>query len=441
MSLFGSLNTAISGLTAQSTAFGNISENLSNAQTVGYKRVDTSFIDFLTTSTAQQNQPGAVTAKPDYINNVQGAITQTDNPDALAITGQGFFAVSEANGTSDGLTTFDAQQFYTRAGDFTINAQGFLVNSAGQYLNGWSVNPTTGQANQNNLAPIQINQTSANPVATSNVNLSANLPDTPATGTATSTDPLSSQITVFDALGTSHAVDLNWVQNSSDDWTVSITAPDDTTGGQLGTADVQFGSASGNSVPEGTIGQISSPTGTVSTAGFTPGQPATLQFTANFGEGNQTITLNLGNYGQTNGVTQDAGTAYAQRGLTQDGVPPGAFSGVTLQSNGDVVVNYDNGQNRTIAQVPVVTFNDPDALQAQNGEAFTTTDGSGTPLAEVAGSNGAGSLVTSSVENSNVDIATEFSQLIVAQQAYSADAKVVTTADELLQTTIDLKQQ
>ena len=441
MSLFGAMNTAISGLTAQSAAFGNISENVANANTIGYKRVDTSFIDYLTTSTAQQNQPGSVTTLPDYVNNVQGTISQTDDSDALAIDGQGFFAVSEEDGSQNGLPIFDAQQYYTRAGDFTMNSNGYLVNSAGQYLNGWSVDPTTGQVNMNQLSPIQVSQTSINPVATSTVDLSANLPATPASGTATSTDPLSSQITVFDSLGTSHVVNLNWVQNSTDDWTVSVTAPDDTTGGQLGSADVQFGTASGNSVAEGTIGQISSPTGTVSTAGFSNGSAATLNFTANFGEGNQTITLNLGTYGQTNGVTQDAGTSYSLRGLTQNGVPPGAFSGVTMQTNGDVVVNYDNGQSRAIAQVPVVTFNDPNALQAQNGEAFTATANSGTPLAEAAGSNGAGTLVTGSVESSNVDIATEFSQLIVDQQAYSANAKVVTTADQLLQTTIEMKEE
>ena len=121
MSLFGSINTAISGLTAQSDAFGNISDNVANSQTVGYKRVDTSFVDYLTTSSPTQNQPGSVTAQPDYINNVQGAITQTDNPLGLAITGQGFFAVSTQAGTANNLPTFATQQEYTRAGDFQMD--------------------------------------------------------------------------------------------------------------------------------------------------------------------------------------------------------------------------------------------------------------------------------------------------------------------------------
>jgi flagellar hook protein FlgE len=113
---------------------------------------------------------------------------------------------------------------------------------------------------------------------------------------------------------------------------------------------------------------------------------------------------------------------------------------VTTTTSGDIVVNYTNGQSRTIAQVPVVTFPAPDALQSQNGSSFTATTSAGDPLANAAGTNGAGALVTNSVEGSNVDLATEFSNLIVAQQAYSANAKVVTTASQLLQVTLDMKQ-
>jgi flagellar hook protein FlgE len=205
---------------------------------------------------------------------------------------------------------------------------------------------------------------------------------------------------------------------------------------------VKFGTLSGNPVPEGTIGQISTTAataGSITTSGYTAGQAATLDFTVDFGSGTQSITLNLGTYGQTNGVTQYAGSDYSLRDLTQDGVPPGNFSGVTTQANGDVVVNYNNGQSRTIAQIPLVTFNNPNALQRQNGQSFTATRDSGQPLANAANTNGAGSIVTGSIEGSNVDIATEFSQLIVAQQAYSANAKVVTSSDQMLQITINMK--
>ncbi|MBN8899719.1 MAG: flagellar hook-basal body complex protein, partial [Rhodospirillales bacterium] len=229
-------------------------------------------------------------------------------------------------------------------------------------------------------------------------------------------------------------------RNAQDDWTVSIDVPDDTVGTARGTAVVQFGAASGNGVAEGTVGQIGSTTGSVTSAGYVAGSAATLTFTDDFGSGPQTITLNIGTYGQTDGVTQYAGSTYNLRGLTQDGVPPGSFAGVTTQSNGNIIVNYDNGQTRRIAQVPLVTFNAPNKLQRQAGQAATPTIDSGTPLAQAAGTNGAGNLVINSLEGSNVDIASEFSKLIVAQRAYSANTKMVTTADDLLQQTIEMKR-
>jgi flagellar hook protein FlgE len=154
--------------------------------------------------------------------------------------------------------------------------------------------------------------------------------------------------------------------------------------------------------------------------------------------GTQKITLNLGDIGQTNGVTQFSSNSFTLRGLSQDGVAPGSFTGISTETSGDIYANYDNGQTRLLAQVPVATFGDADALQSQNGSSYTVTNGSGNPSLQDAGTNGAGSLVTSSLESSNVDIASQFSQLIVAQNAYSANAKVVTTADQLMQTTINM---
>jgi flagellar hook protein FlgE len=448
MSLFGAMNTAISGLNAQSNAFGNISDNVANAQTIGYKRVDTSFIDYLTTSNASRNNPGSVVARPDYVNNVQGTVTQSDNPLGLAIAGQGFFAVSQKTGEANGLPTFSPQKYYTRAGDFQMDKNGYLVNSANEALNGWPVDPITGTANQNTLAPIQVTQTVYNPVATSTVTLAANLPATPAVDTVAT--PLSSNIDVYDALGTVHTVTLNWTLNPigsgappavANNWTVGIVMPDDP--GFTGSANVTFGDAANNLAP-GTVALVDRGIGGITTSTYNPGntaaQPSYLQLNADFGSGAQPIQLNLGTYGLADGVTQYAGTEYSLRGLTQNGVPPGSYSSVTTQANGDIVVNYDNGQSRTIAQVPLITFNNPDQLQRQDGQAFTATVESGTPLAEQASTNGAGNLVTESVESSNVDIATEFSKLIVAQRAYSANTKMVTTADDMLQQTIDMKR-
>jgi len=433
MSLFGALTTAVSGLSAQSTAFGNISDNVANSQTVGFKEVDTDFIDYLTTSTRQQNEPGSVVARPDYTNGKQGTITQSSNPLALAIAGQGFFAISEQNGVVSGTTdpTFSAQTYFSRAGDFQMDKNGYLSNSAGEFLQGWNVDPTTGVADQSQLRTIQITQSQFTPVATSSVNLSANLPTTAAAGT-----PVSSQVQVFDSLGNQHAISLSWTQNSASDWTVTASSADNTPTTTIGSADVLFG---GSGVPAGTISGFTNASTGVTGSGFTLNQPATLTLPTNFGSGAQNITLNLGNFGQANGVTQFAASAYSLRSLSQNGVPPGSFTGITMTASGDVVANYNNGQSQTIAQVPIITFANADALQRQNGQAFTATTASGDAVAQATNTNGAGDLVTGSVESSNVDIASEFSKLIVAQQAYSANAKIVTTADTMLQTTINMK--
>ena len=440
MSLFNALTTAVSGLDAQSAAFTNISDNIANSETTGYKGVDTDFVNYLTQSDATQNESGSVATLPEYTNNVQGSITQSTDPLALAISGQGFFDVSQSTGTANAAgtgTTFNAQQYYTRNGDFSVNSQGYLVNGAGYALDGWSVDPSTGAANQTSLSPIQISQSTYQPVATSNVTLSADLPATPS-----GTTPITSQVDVYDSLGTEHTLNMSYTQNSTNDWTVTVSSPDNTAGGSttIGSAEIQFGSTSGNNVPAGTIGSITNTTGVLSASSFSAGGAATLSLSPDFGEGTQPITLNLGTYGGASGLTQYAGTSFDLLGVSQNGVPQGSFSNVSIDDSGNVVVNYSNGQSQTVAQVPITTFNAPDALQSQNGQAYTATNESGNALTNSVGSNGAGTLVVGSTEDSNVDIATEFTKLITAQEAYSANAKVITTADQLATTTIDMKQ-
>ena len=354
----------------------------------------------------------------------------------MAISGNGFFAVQESTGTnSDGSTAFSAQQYYTRAGDFSVNKSGYLVNSAGEYLQGWSVDPNTGVADQTKLQTIKISDSEYNPVPTSKLTLSANLPATPSTTATTA-----SQVQIYDALGTKHTLNVNWTQNSTNDWTATITSPDNTSGATIGTAEVKFGAASGNPVDEGTIGSITGATGAVTSSAYSATGEATLTAIANFGVGDQPISIDLGAFGSSSGVTQFAGTAYTLHSVDQNGAAVGAYSGVTIDSNGSVIANYDNGLTRTLAEVPIATFTDPDALNRVSGQAFTANDTSGLATNQSVNANQAGSLVVGSSEASNVDIATEFSKLIVAQQAYGANSKVITTADDMLTQTIDMKR-
>ncbi len=434
MSILGAMTTAITGLSAQSTAFSNIGDNVANSQTTGYKGVDTTFGNYLSTSTLVTNGSDAVVARPEYTNAVQGVVSQSSNPLDLAIAGQGFLPVSMPTGEAKGLPTFNQQQLYTREGDFKLDQNGYMVNSTGHFLSGWPV-AADGTVDATKLVPLQVGQSGYAPVKTSTASLAANLPATPS-----STAPVTTEMPVIDAQGTQQNLELTWTKSTSAQNTWSLSIAQKGSSKALGSVDVAFGAAGSASAPEGTIGAVTATGGTVAGSTFTAGQQATVGLTADFGLGPQPITVNLGTFGGTDGVTQFAGTSYNLVSLSQNGVPPGSFSGVTMQSNGNVVVNYDNGSSRTLAKVPVVTFSNPDALQPQNGQAFLVSKESGTARVNQAGSNGAGTLVVSSLEASNVDIAREFTKLIVAQRAYSANTKMVTTADELLQQTIDMKR-
>jgi flagellar hook protein FlgE len=427
MSLLGAMSTAISGLNAQSAAFSNISDDVANSQTVGFRGVATNFIDYLTQSNAFENQSGNVATTPQYENELQGSVQQSSNPLALAIDGQGFFAVSQTTGTnSAGNPEFSPLTNYTRAGDFTLDAQGYLVNSAGGYLNGWAVDQATGSVNSGMLSPIQVSQTQFTPVPTSQVSLIANVPSTPSANSN-----LSSTVDIYDATGASHQLDMTWVQNATNDWTLNLSSPDNTGGASIGSVEMLFNA-------NGTLASLENGTGSVAISGT--GSTAAITLSPQFNGVTQNITMNLGTFGGTSGITQFAGTDYQLSSLTQNGAAPGSFTGISITSAGQVQANYNNGQNVTIAEVPVITFENSDALQRQDGQMFTATLNSGVPIAQNQNQNGAGSLVTGSVEQSNVDIATQLSNLIVAQQAYGANAKVITAANQLLQTTLQMIQ-
>lgn len=476
MSILGALNTAVSGLSAQSAAFSNISDNVANSQTVGFKGVDTSFSNYLTTSSDSVNDSGTVVARPEYLNTVQGTISQSDGPLGLAISGQGFFTVSDATGTdSSGKPVFANQQYFTRAGDFHLNNNGYLTNGSGKYLNGWVVN-ASGALNKSTVVPIQVSQTVYKPVATQKMTMAANLPvglvqtvaeDVNGNVTAmydsaaNQVSAIQPQVKIYDSEGAAHTIQYTWTPQPGAVANVSGTFPTvantwrlsaSLDGKDLGQVTVDFNS-------DGTLagcgpltGGAVSPTGTGTAtpgstlAGAQPTYVNSVDSTITYdtglvvaGGGTQTVTLDLGTIAATNGVTQFSASSFTLRGLNQDGVPPGSFNSISTQTSGDIYANYDNGQTRLIAQVPIATFGNADALQAQNGSAYTATPASGSPTLQDAGTNGAGTLATDSVESSNVDIAAQFTKLIVAQQAYSANTKVVTTADQLMQATINMK--
>jgi flagellar hook protein FlgE len=441
MSLYSSMNTALSGMNAQSRALGHISDNVANSQTIGFKRTDTNFVSFISESNNDVHRPGTVLARPDFANQVQGTIEQMENPLALAITGQGFFTAALPIGKNDDNSLrFDARQFFTRAGDFNRNSEGYMVNGSGYALQGWPV--ADGVVDKTRLVPIRIQEDVFTPTPTAGLTFGGNL-------SASATTEQSTSIQIIDTLGRSRSLTLTFAPTPSttdNTWRLSINAPDATVPA-LGSIDIQFGKDPTDNTkdqPDGTLALFNNPSSTaISGSAAATGAPATVNFSANFGQGLQAMTLNLGNFGVAGGLTQFASagaSGLSVNNFDQDGIPLGAFSSVTTQKNGDVRINYDNGKSRVVARVPVTVFKDPDRLQHLDGQAFLRTIDSGEARVVEAGEDGAGLLTTSAIERSNVDIATEFSKLILAQRAYSANTRIVSTVDELLQETLNMRR-
>jgi flagellar hook protein FlgE len=444
MSLFDALTTSVSGLNAQQLAIGNIAQNVANASTVGYKGINTSF-ESLVFDDGKFQEPGDVAALPSYLNDVSGSLVQTQQATNLAINGQGFFVVkAPPTATANGTETFNAQDLYTRAGDFTVNANGYLVNSAGYTLEGYSVDPTTGAITGTTPAPIQIPQTQNTPSATSIMSLMANLPSSSAlVGSAGYTAPSPVTETVYDTQGNAHSVSIQFNHTAANVWTATVTAAGDTSnaGNPSSTVlDLTFGD--GTTGTTGTlVGITNDPASTGAAATIAnggAGTAATVTFPWNFGLGTQSVALGFGDYQSTSGLTQYAGTSVNVTSQSQNGYAAGSLTGLSIDDSGFVNLSYTNGQVNKAFQVSIAQFNAPDQLARINGTAFEQTVESGNPIVGLAGANGAGTISPSELEQSNVDISTELTKLITAQQVYSSNARVITTATQMVQTLTQL---
>jgi flagellar hook protein FlgE len=549
-SLFAALGVAVSGLNAQSQSIGNISDDLSNAQTTGYKSIGTSFSDLVTASSATNNSPGGVSATPDYQNDVQGNIASTSTTTNLAISGQGYFDVTSASQDSSGATVFSGSNYYTRDGDFTLNKNGYMVNSSGYYLEGYNI--AGGVVDTAQTVPVQISSLLDNPVATKAITYQANLPASAATGYSST----ASTVEIYDSLGTTHQVSITWTQESTSTVPNTWLADIDVVGGN-GAADyktqalVTFNSAppagtieSVSPLPVGTITATNVATvagtsdGTVTLAGFSSGSPATVtgmsqtitlavtpagatspvnvsvqttygetsgdvgnaliaalktvgvtatysgntlditratgsidasavsvanpytlsaqdsaanaagteagvNFSLNFaGTAAQSVDLNFGTLDAATGVTQysSSSSTVSVSSISQDGLGEGSYSSISIDTSGIVSINYTNGSTREIYQIPLAQFNSPDNLQRGSGGVYTATLASGPANLHLSGTNGVGTISSSSLEASDVDIASEFTTMIVSQQVYSANAKVVSTVNSMLSTIIQAVQ-
>lgn len=405
----------LSGLTAESTALSAIANNLSNQNTIGYKDTSVLFSDLFyqqlgTTGEGDPIQVGAgveVQSMPSSF--TQGSLETTGVPTDVAIQGSGFFVVQNGDGSLS----------YTRAGDFSVDSDNYLVTSSGQQVLGYSA--TNGVVNTGGgLVPLQVGTgTLSPPSATTDVQLTTNLNAAASVG-----DTFSTPVTVYDSLGDSHTLTFNFTNTGAGTWSYNITVPAADVGQTGNPVVLNSGNLTFNS-----DGDLTSPTGNVTdiTATGLADGAANLKF-----------SWDLYNNG-TPLLTQDA-AASSTSATNQNGFASGSLSSFTINSDGTIAGSFSNGETETLGQIALANFANPDGLQLQGSTDLTPTLASGAAVNGVPGTGGLGTLTGGALEESNVDIATEFANLIVAQRGYEADAKAVTTFDQIMQDTIALKQ-
>ncbi|KAA0681282.1 flagellar hook protein FlgE [Azospirillum brasilense] len=410
MSLFSAMRSGVSGMSAQSSRMAAISDNISNSATIGYKRAAVDFSTLMTSSGATSNYAaGGVRSNVHYQVLKDGTIQGTQSATDMAIEGRGFFVVADnagTTGTSPGYAL-------TRAGSFLPDDQGFLRNSAGQYLQAWKLGPdgslpAVNRSSFDGLSAVSIAGLAYGGSKTSQMSFAGNLPAQATDGTSFDTST-----SLYDGLGNPLDVTMTWTKTANpNEWTLSVTPPAGYTA-TLSTNTVTFDTTGANAgLPAGALPQIT----LTSPANPTP----------------DTVNVSVGNLTQLNGdyVPQFMG----------DGARAGRVSTVDVDKAGTLWAVYDNGARQPLYQVPVADVVNPGGLVPQDGNTYTLGIDSGTMTLSNGNSGTAGSVAGYALEQSNVDIAEELVSLIETQRAYSSNATLVRTADEMVDETTRLKR-
>lgn len=428
MGVFSALSTAISGLNAQSYALESISGNIANSQTLGFKRNDTNFVDLVPDFGGPRQVSGSVAANKKQSISLPGDFQSTSIATDIAMDGTGYFVVQKKQLSQDGTVTFADGNLYTRRGDFRTDKDSYLVNGAGYFLKGYMLNPQTGTQINGEPEVIQIPTGPLAASATSSIIYQGNLPVNPTSGTKTAvaaggTITAANEVTflnetisggslnLYNAQGNSQTLQLRWGKTAANTWDAYYLS--DST-------------ATGTAAKWTSLGNIAS----FDTSGaLTTTMPLTISPTIN--------TIAFANVSLDLTGTTQYGTSsgsFSPTKISQDGYTSGNPTGITISDSGRIFQSYSNGQSTPIAEIAVANFNGDDALNRIDGAAFEETDESGTPILGLGGS----AIRTSSLEGSNVDIAQEFTKLITTQQAYSANTKVITAAQDLMAATINI---
>jgi len=426
MSLYGALTIGVAGLSANSMALSATSSNIANVNTVGYKNQTVNFQTYLNIPGLAGNSSAGVSALIGQDVMTQGLPTSTSSPTDMSISGNGFFVVASNPSSS-------AVQEYTRAGSFRPDENGDLKNAAGLYLLGWKLDSQGNiPTNTSSLSLINVSSLSGKAEATANLGIQANLQSSAtAVGTYTVGQMTSGAVTpefqrtinVYDSQGGSQPVTFSFVKTGANTWAYE-TAYSGPAANITGTNPIGTGTVTFNS--DGTMKKVN---------GAAPASGSfnlTIPWAASTGLASQTIAVNLGAVGGTSGLTQ-FDSASTLNGTSPDGSPFGSITGVTVAKDGTVTAQFSNGLTQPVYKIPVATFTNPDGLGQMNGNAYTATRQSGAANINLANTGAAGGISAQTLEASTVDLATEFTNLITTQRAYSASARIVTTADQMLQ--------
>jgi flagellar hook protein FlgE len=412
--MFTAFSTALSGLTASALGVDAIGNNLANLNTAGYKATGLEFHDLMSQTLGAGSSNTDVGQGVGPVGTVryftQGSVQTTGGAFDAAIQGDGFFVVrDQAN-----------QTLYTRAGNFRVDTSGNLLTATGENVQGWSA--TNGVLNAGGaVGNINIPVGAVFPAtATSKMTMDVNLDSGAAKG-----DVVTAPIEVIDSQGGSHVLTASFTKADVNKWsyTVTIPAADLKTGGttSVATGSLVFDSS----------GQLTSPA-----AGTDPS--VKIAGLAN-GAADMTVDWNLYNTAGTGRLTQFAQTSGLSTS-TQDGTAAGQITSVALTDGGLLVAKYSNGQQTTVAQLAVAAVRNPDTLKAVGNNNLQASVDTAPPAIGTANSGGRGKVIGGAIEASTVDIAHEFTELITMQRSYQANSKVITTTDQLMQDTLNMKQ-
>lgn len=424
MTISSSLNAGVMGLNVNATRLATISDNIANSATYGYKRADVDFSSLVINQRPSVYSAGGVAGTA--IRNVSdpGSLISTGRATDLAVNGTGMLPVTTLNGLTQPAAERDFAMLPT--GSFSPDADGNLRTDSGQVLLGWPVNAdgeavVASRATTTGLVPVNITDGVYSAEVTSRIAMGINLPGDPSQLPANNT--LEFPIEYYDEIGLPQTLDVTFVRNAGGDWTATIS--DNSTGAsvQALTFNVAFNS-------DGTIDTVTPGGGAAYSA-----TDGTLNMTLPSGP----VEVFIGRPDTTQGLAQ-VGLAFQTQNVDVNGSPAGELQSIEMTVDGELEAIYNSGARRTLFKIPVAVVSNPNGLNAIDNQAYQVTRESGGMYLWDAGSGPAGDVVGYSLMESNTDIATELTNLIETQRAYSSNAKIVQTVDEMLQETTNLKR-